>query len=205
MNRRTGTCARCERTVPIKGRGLCSPCYGWAVRSGAVDNYPRTVQNRADDVAQRVDDGWSDERIADDLGMTLNAVKLVRQRVRPSERAGGGSAWERLYVAPPPDDVPCASALPWLFDIDASPYSQIITWRAGAPRHPAPHVRDRLRIALRYCADCPLATREWCVSSVRPQESKATIVAGGVVWVGGRPSWTVEDQARYEAAEAVAS
>jgi hypothetical protein len=58
------------------------------------------------------------------------------------------------------------------------------------------HVAAQFEVALRYCADCPLAVREWCVNEATlPQTSRASIIAGGKVFSQGRVIWDLDKQA----------
>ena len=103
--------------------------------------------------------------------------------------------WEHLYVPPPPAEAACKDADSWLFDLDYYGGVNIMRRDQAAPNAA---YRPRLGVALRYCATCPLATREWCVETVRPARSGFSGVAGGVVWSGGRRVWDVDRQQRLE-------
>jgi hypothetical protein len=114
------------------------------------------------------------------------------------------SIWAALYIPPPPTEVPCKGVTPALFDIggDWSHGYNLVESRGNAGRRVTSRFRTQVAVALSYCATCPLATRQWCLDAVAPQTSWYTGVAGGIVWAGGRPVWTIADQER---AEAVAS
>lgn len=112
---------------------------------------------------------------------------------------GTGDFWNQLYVAPPPGDPACADVTPVLFDIHPDD-AQVLS-RARTAGKPAPHhIATRLDVALRYCAQCPLAVRDWCAESVRPAASGVGIIAGGKVYSRGRVVWDVERQTRLGAA-----
>jgi hypothetical protein len=103
--------------------------------------------------------------------------------------------WEKLYVPPAPDDVPCAGAPAYLFDLAYHGGVNIMRRDKSAPN---PAYRDGIGVALRYCATCPLATRAWCVEAVRPALSGVSGVAGGAVWSNGRRIWDVDRQQRLD-------
>ena len=110
--------------------------------------------------------------------------------------------WERLYVAPAPTETPCAGVDPRLFDLDY--HSGVNVMRRDKSGPTSSHA-DRIGIALRYCATCPLVTRAWCVNAVQPQAAGFSGVAGGAVWSNGRRVWDVERQERIDAREAGAA
>ena len=103
--------------------------------------------------------------------------------------------WERLYLPPAPGDVPCKGVDPWLFEIDYRSGVNVMRREGNRPTEP---YRDRIGVALRYCATCPLAVRAWCLDAVRPNLSGFSGVAGGVVWSNGRRVWDVDRQQRLE-------
>lgn len=106
--------------------------------------------------------------------------------------------WAQAYVPPAPDHVPCKGADPALFDLalDGEHLVNTIT----ATRRVTAAFQSQVAVALSYCATCPLATRAWCLETVRPREAGANTIAGGIAWVGGKPRWTLAEQERWEAA-----
>ncbi len=115
-----------------------------------------------------------------------------------------GDLWAGLYVPAPPGPPACEGAYPGLFDVD---------WRAGAvitraatTGKPMPqHIEAQFDVALRYCAECPLAVREWCVNEATlPRQGRASIIAGGKVFSQGRVIWDLDRQAAAVKARAAA-
>ena len=105
--------------------------------------------------------------------------------------------WAAAYVPPAPDRVPCKGADPALFDL-ALDGEHLIHDRGT--RRVTYAFQSQVAVALSYCATCPLATRQWCLETVRPRESGANTIAGGIAWVGGKPRWDLADQEQWEAA-----
>lgn len=196
------TCIQCPKTN-IKGRGLCEGCYRLARYNGTLGNYTLgRPESRADEVMKLRAAGMTYQQIADTIGGTTKvAVEMVYRRARG--KVAPFSVWEKMYVAPAPDTIACPPLSP-LFDITPIPGVGVVVDRSRG-RHLAHELAQQVDAALGYCADCPLATRAWCVESARPKESGASMVAGGVVWAQGRPVWTLEDQRRANAEWDVAS
>jgi hypothetical protein len=194
------TCLNCPSTV-IHGRGLCWQHYRRATLNGTIESYKPQGVNRVREVTDLRAAGLSQSQVAERLGVSKNAVQMVERRHR-----GAGvpdrSVWEKFYVGPPPAPAACAGADPQLFDIYPSGGNHVVLTR---PPRVAPTIARQVGDALSYCATCPLATQAWCLDTVRPRDSGASIVAGGIVWSKGRPVWSVEDEARAEASRAVAS
>lgn len=107
------------------------------------------------------------------------------------------SIWAGAYVPPAPDRVACKGADPTLFDL-ALDGDHLVNSRGV--RHITDPFRSQVSVALSYCATCPLATRQWCIETVRPRQAAANVIAGGIAWVGGKPRWTIDDQEQWEAA-----
>jgi len=107
--------------------------------------------------------------------------------------------WQRLYVSPPPDDVACIDR-PWLFTFDSDGEANGLMNRKATPRAPRTTYAPQISAALALCAECPLATRAWCLEAVRAQHSGVSIIAGGVVFSHGRRVWSLEDERRREVA-----
>lgn len=105
--------------------------------------------------------------------------------------------WAAAYVPPAPDRVPCKGVDPAYFDLALNGEHLINT--LSSVRRITYAFQTQVGVALSYCAQCPLATREWCVETVRPRESRANVVAGGVCWVNGRGVWDIAAQEHYEA------
>ena len=89
----TGGTRRAGRELPSRIRGLCDRCYIRAYRAGTLDDWPRTLANRAD----LIDDL---EVIADGGGTITEAVTRTR-RTREAlwiatKRAGRRDLYRRL-------------------------------------------------------------------------------------------------------------
>lgn len=66
-------CARCAKTRPIAGRGLCAACHQWCRSNGRLEDYPCVSRNRpaaetAEEYGHLSAMGLSDREIADRLG-----------------------------------------------------------------------------------------------------------------------------------------
>jgi transposase-like protein len=182
------TCRRCDTHTTNAARGLCHNCYANLLQSQSrLDAYPPSRIDRQGQVKELRDQGLTNEQIANRLGISKNAVALAARRsgaATPRPEAVFASR-----VPAPPEPGPCAQAPEGLFDISFGSHREVS--RDGRlSRWIAPQVED----AFAYCARCPLATREWCVQEATlPHLSGVHIIAGGTVWVGGRPVWTLDD------------
>jgi hypothetical protein len=108
--------------------------------------------------------------------------------------------WQTLYTPPPPGEPACRDASPLLFDINPSDAAAISRANSlGKPINAT--LAYRLEPALRYCARCPLAVREWCDrDATKPTVSGVAIIAGGRVYSRGVVVWDLGKQADRELA-----
>ena len=111
-----------------------------------------------------------------------------------------GDFWQRLYVPPPPGEPACAGVAPSLFEVDPQSANNLVRAHNAGRALPL-HLATQFDVALRYCASCPLAVREWCeTKATRPQTSRVSIITGGKVFVQGRVVWDLRRQAAAERA-----
>lgn len=85
FTRAHGTCARCGRHGELRSRRLDANCYQISRTDGTLDDYPRARQRLAD----RIEDyeflastGASREAIAQRMGATVEAVRVLAWRAR---------------------------------------------------------------------------------------------------------------------------
>jgi hypothetical protein len=108
--------------------------------------------------------------------------------------------WQAMYVPPPPGDPACRNAPPALFEIP--PQDAAAMARAHSDGRPiSAAAAYRIEPALRCCARCPLAVRDWCDrDATKPVASGVAIIAGGRVYSRGVVVWDVERQGTERAA-----
>lgn len=109
--------------------------------------------------------------------------------------------WQRLYVPPPPEDfdAPCIGR-PHLFDIEPK-MAAALTRHYGGGNGLRADYAAQIDVALSYCAQCPLAIRDWCENTATiPRGSRASIITGGKVYSRGRVVWSLEHKAAAERA-----
>lgn len=202
--RPTGECVRCHRPRAIHGRGLCTTCWDNVADSGRLHEYRASRVDRMAQVRPMLDDGMTTREIADALGITHNAAMCARRALRRNLPAAATTHWrtdghpapqpqtlaDKLHVPPMPAPRACEGEHPTVFDIPETRRPILIADK------PAPWIEGRISAALRVCARCPLAAREWCVTSVDPERHETSIIAGGVVWQNGRAVWTLADEER---------
>jgi hypothetical protein len=195
-NRRVGECVRCNRTTRLHGRDLCMHCYGVEREAGNIEKYPIVRVSRMAQVRPLLAEGKTSREIATLLGCSIDAVITARKRIARADGAVDDLA-DEMRVPEPPDRVACIDATPGLFDITFT------TGRTAVVRDGRLLIgaASQVEAAFRYCASCPLATREWCRDvAVRPRQSQANIITAGEVWISGRRVWTLSDHARRGAA-----
>jgi hypothetical protein len=174
----TDVCVRCSRRRDIHGRGLCWPCYRNRSNAGVLHEYPTMNKvDRLGPVTALVAAGITDrQEIAARLGCSINSVDGALRRLRQKMPAALPvvSAFDQL--PPWPDEpTPCKDADPELF---------FPSWSGGSFINAN---RDQIEEALSYCDRCPLASKRWCEQVVRPKEGRISGVAGGRVYIKGRP------------------
>ena len=109
----------------------------------------------------------------------------------------GRDFWAALYVPPPPAEAACKGASPYLFELRTATYNgtgiNVMKHRDG-DESVSPRFESQVTVALGYCATCPLATRQWCLDTVRPREGHFSGIAGGAVFSNGRRVWDLRRQ-----------
>lgn len=186
-------CARCERTRPHHGRGMCEPCYRQERAKRNLSAYPATNRTHDTAVLELLGTGLTHREIGERVGLSANAVEMRLRKLRarkdkPAMDAYTGTTWQHLHVPPPPDTPACAGYAPDVFT----------EWELPLIRNgvPARWTGPQLDVAFSMCAVCPV--RDWCVATaVLPHRTAATIVAGGVLWHEGRKRWDMQRHAAW--------
>lgn len=90
-----GTVPGTPRRLTHEGRGLCGTCYDQHIFAGTLAQFPRLTRNTEDlaEMAERIKrerryTTWRD--IAEDLGVSRDAVMRAVQRRRAAVRAAAG-------------------------------------------------------------------------------------------------------------------
>lgn len=80
------TCLQCGRNARNHGRGLCRACHRHLSWSGGLEDYPRGVDARAEDIAELDARRLSARQIAARLGVSDRTVYRHRTRMRLEQK-----------------------------------------------------------------------------------------------------------------------
>jgi len=172
-------CVKCRAERYVKGRGLCSPCYRVEQMSGTLARWAPDRVDRQQQVADLYAEGVTRPRdIADALGISVNAAEITLGRVKRGGRV--------TPVAPPPHAA-------WLTPLPPAPTrppcaGEVMDFDGLQPHELTPSRNMHVAAGLALCAQCPLATRQWCLDVMQPQTlgREWQGIAGGVVFSHGR-------------------
>lgn len=87
-----GYCVDCQRYKSLRGRHLCSYCYGWHFDSGTLEQFPRSTWKNADLMAELDffrQQGLTVRQAAEKIGVKLSALRRAIQRAKDRQPAAG--------------------------------------------------------------------------------------------------------------------